>query len=237
MENSPAVSETTRKDLEVLVSAGVLERFYLAGGTALAFLLQHRESQDLDFFREDAFNENTLAGSLDAAGDFSLEKKEVGTVRGMFNKTLVSFFHYPYPLLEEPEVRGGMRLASILDISCMKLDALASRGARRDFIDLYFILQQPKLSLTGLLELFAKKYASLNFNLLHIKKSLVHFTDAEQEPMPRMIKPAPWPKVKDFFIQELGNLHKTDASCSFGILCTTAKPPGRALWPRRRRNL
>ena len=51
MEGTSAVSAATRKDLEILTSTGIADGWYLAGGTALAFLLSHRESHDLDFFR------------------------------------------------------------------------------------------------------------------------------------------------------------------------------------------
>lgn len=210
MEHASAVSEATCKDLEVLIRAGITDGFYLAGGTALALVLSYRESHDLDFFRQDAFDEDALVARLEAAGKFSLEKKETGTVRGTFGGTLVSFFHYPYPLLEKPRAHEGILLASLADIACMKLDALASRGARRDFIDLYFVLHEPGFSLAKILELFAEKYASLDYNLLHIKKGLVYFADAENDSVPRMIKPAVWREVKDFFIAEAGILAGVD---------------------------
>ena len=210
MEGTSAVSEATRKDLDVLISAGIANGFYMAGGTALAFLLSHRESHDLDFFSAERFSEDTLITKLKAAGQFSLEKKEEGTVRGTFGATLVSFFHYPYPLLEKPVSQDGMPLASMADVACMKLDALASRGAKRDFVDLYVILHEPDFSLTRLLELFAQKYAPLNYNLLHIQKGLVYFEDAERDPMPRMIRPIAWQDVKDFFIAETAKIRHVD---------------------------
>lgn len=210
MENASAVSAATRKDLEVLIRAGVTDGFYLAGGTALAFVLSHRESHDLDFFRADAFDENALVAKLEKAGTFSLEKKERGTVRGTFGCTLVSFFHYPYPLLEETKTHEGILLASLRDVACMKLDALASRGARRDFMDLYHILHEAGWSLGLLLELFAKKYAALDYNMIHVKKGLIYFEDAEGEPMPRMIRSTAWRAVKDFFISETAKLRGVD---------------------------
>lgn len=206
MEAASAVSAATRKDLEILIRAGIIGGFYLAGGTALAFLLSHRESHDLDFFSKENFSEDALIVKLEAAGKFSLEKKERGTVRGKFGETLVSFFCYPYPLLEEVAVHAGVPIASIKDIACMKLDALASRGARRDFVDLYFVLHEQGFSLSILIDLFGKKYASLDYNIVHVQKGLVYFDDAEREPMPRMIRPAAWQDVKDFFISETTKL-------------------------------
>lgn len=212
MEANPAVSAATRKDLEVLVRAGIADGFYLAGGTALALLLSHRESHDLDFFRADAFDEDALVARLKKAGVFALERKEDDTVRGKFGATMVSFFCYPYPLLEDPVLQSGIRLATLADIACMKLDALAARGARRDFIGLYFILREQGFALSGLLQLFAKKYASLDYNIMHIKKGLIYFEDAEQESMPRMTHPVAWQEVKDFFISEAAQLGNVNSS-------------------------
>ena len=83
----------------------------------------------------------------------------------------------------------------------MKLDSVSTRGARKDFIDLYFICQ--KIDLRSLLKIFAKKYKNINFNLLHILKSLIYFRDAEKDPQPLMLKKLSWVKVKKFFQQEV----------------------------------
>ena len=204
--DTSTISSATLRDLEVLTASGVPHGFYLAGGTGLAMHLAHRESYDLDFFSVEQFGEDILIERLAAAGSFSIEKKETGTVRGTFQETLVSFFYYSYPLLEPCMPVLGIQVASVSDIACMKLDALASRGAKRDFIDIYCILQENGLSLARLLELFEKKYAAVGYNLMHVKKGLVYFEDAEHEPTPRMRNPVAWDKVKEFFIDKARDL-------------------------------
>ena len=52
------------------------------------------------------------------------------------------------------------------------------------------------LGKSGLLE-------STSSNLVHIKKSLVYFTDADQEAMPKMIISVSWSEVKNFFKKEI----------------------------------
>ena len=204
--DTSTISPTTLRDLAVLTARGVSGGFYLAGGTGLAMHLAHRESYDLDFFSREQFGEDVLIERLASTGSFSVEKKETGTVRGTFQETLVSFFYYPYPLLEPCVSALNIQVASMPDIACMKLDALASRGAKRDFVDIYRILQEGGLSLPRLLELFEKKYAAIGYNLMHVKKGLVYFEDAEHEPMPRMQSPVAWDKIKKFFIGEARNL-------------------------------
>lgn len=70
-------------------------------------------------------------------------------------------------------------IASIVDIGCMKLSAITSRCVEKDYIDLYFILQN--VSLSDLLENFIKKYP--NFDKTLILKSLVYFDDVLKEPI------------------------------------------------------
>ena len=50
--------------------------------------------------------------------------------------------------------------------------------------------------------LFQEKYAAVNYNLLHVKKSLVYFDDAEGDPLPDMHVPIQWNEVKEFFKSE-----------------------------------
>ena len=77
----------------------------------------------------------------------------------------------------------------------MKIDAISSRGSKKDFIDLYFLLEKYKLE--ELIGFFEKKYSGIKYNKLHIFKSLVYFDDAENEPMPVMTQKAEWEKIKE----------------------------------------
>lgn len=186
-------------DLTILKSAGILDDFYLAGGTGVALMLKHRQSHDLDFFSGKNFKPDLLASRISELGHFELEKKEEGTLTGLFNNTRLSLFYYPYPLLRAMQIICGISVANIIDIACMKIDAIASRGSKKDFIDLYMIARQGNFSLEDLFDFFEKKYQKLSYNLIHIKKGLVYFDDAEKDPEPIMLQPMDWDKIKDFF--------------------------------------
>ena len=84
----------------------------------------------------------------------------------------------------------------------MKIDAIASRGTKRDFIDLYFICQN-NYRLDDLLDVYDKKYGMLASNLMHIKKSLIFFEDADADAMPVMLKDVKWNDVKRYFEAEI----------------------------------
>ncbi|MBU1349569.1 hypothetical protein KJ978_01840 [Patescibacteria group bacterium] len=71
----------------------------------------------------------------------------------------LSFFGYPYKLIFPLISWQGIQLADYRDIACMKLDAISSCGSKKDFIDLYFIMQN--LPFPQLLKLFNKKYLKI----------------------------------------------------------------------------
>ena len=182
------------------------KNFYLAGGTGAALLLKHRVSLDSYFFTKKDIDTKTLIQKIKTQGKFSIERETENTLIGMFNGTRVSFLKYGYPLLFDLKQIKGIKVADLRDIGCMKIDAISSRGMKRDFIDLFFICREAS-SLKNLLSLFKKKYKSVNYNMLHILKSLAYFEDAENNPMPKMIVPASWQEVKSFFKEEIKKIN------------------------------
>ena len=96
----------------------------------------------------------------------------------------------------------GSNIADIRDIAAMKIDAISTRGAKRDFVDLYFICNSG-YQLAELLNFYEKKYGKLASNIIHIQKSLVYFDDAELDEMPRMLKEITWKQVKEYFKDEV----------------------------------
>ena len=99
---------------------------------------------------------------------------------------------YPYKWLAPAVVADGIRLADIPDIAAMKIAAVTNRGTRKDFVDVYFLLQQ--YSLAQLLDLYLAKYPDGNVYLA--LRSLVYFADAEEEAMPKVLNPIAWEKIK-----------------------------------------
>ncbi len=201
------ISKKTKANLEILTKEAVLKNFYLAGGTGAALQLKHRVSLDLDFFTNKDIDTKTLIQKIKTQGKFSIERETENTLIGIFNCSRVSFLRYDYPLLFDLRQIKGIKIADLRDIGCMKIDAVSSRGTKRDFVDLFFICREA-ISLKNLLSLFKKKYKSVNYNMLHILKSLAYFENAENNPMPRMILPTSWQEVKSFFKEEIRKINK-----------------------------
>jgi len=157
--------------------------FYLAGGTALALQIGHRDSIDFDFFSEKSFDTKSLFEKVKLIFESHTIKKvqdEKNTLTIIVDGDIkISFFAYQYPLLRPLVSEKYLNLASIEDIACMKLSAITSRSIMKDYVDLYFILQKKKLS--GLLKLAKNKFPSLDTNL--ILKGLVYFDDIIKSPI------------------------------------------------------
>ncbi|MBU0566746.1 nucleotidyl transferase AbiEii/AbiGii toxin family protein [bacterium] len=191
--------------LAILGRSGILKDAYLAGGTAAALQIGHRISVDFDFFTPKEFAPKKFSTALSKLGSFDEDQADKGTVLGKFKGVSFSLFIYKYPLIFPAIKYLSLNMADIRDIAAMKIDAIATRGAKRDFIDLYFMCQFG-YQLEQLLDIYDKKYENLAAKEIHIIKSLVYFEDAESDEMPRMLKEVDWEVVKRYFEAEVKRL-------------------------------
>lgn len=159
------------------------EGFYLAGGTALAFQIGHRDSIDFSFFKKETFDTLALFTHIQTVCSkrkVSKMQEEENTLSVLLDgEVQLSFFSYRYALLNDLIETDYMPLASIEDIACMKLSTIISRSTLKDYVDLYYILKQEPLS--KLLASCVQKFPELDQNL--ILKSLVYFDDIVPVPI------------------------------------------------------
>jgi len=189
-----AIDEQTKRVWDKIAKTDIAGRFYLAGGTALAVHFGHRKSIDLDFFSSENFSTSDLKRQLSQISEIVLLGEADGTLHATADHVMVSFFHYGYSLLFPPIKFEGLMLADKRDIAAMKLDAVSSRGSRKDFIDIYELLKY--YTLAELIDFFEMKYTGIKYNMLHILKSLIYFEDADGEPPPVMLHEAGWDNIK-----------------------------------------
>lgn len=187
-----------------LEGRSALSGFYLAGGTGLALQLGHRRSVDLDLFTEHSFESTHVRDRLRGLEDLRNVRLAPGTVHLELHGVKVSFLHYPYPLLFPTRVLDPVDVADPRDIAVMKLEAVANRGSRRDFIDLFQLTRT--FGLAELFEWFGRKYAAVPYDRVHLLKALTYFADAEEEPMPEMLVPIRWDDVREYFRGEAPRL-------------------------------
>lgn len=201
------LEQKTKKVLQKIGENKTLSVFYMAGGTALALQLNHRQSIDLDWFSQKPFSSKKLIEFFSSIGKLVVNFESEDTLHLVVDGVKISLFYYPYDLLR-PLVAyaSNVSLASDIDIACMKLQAISSRGSKKDFIDLFFLLK--KYALGEILDAFDKKFSMVKYNRLHLLKSLVFFEDAESEPTPIMLADVSWDEVKKDIMQKVKDYEK-----------------------------
>ena len=199
----------------------ITKRFYFTGGTALTeFYLQHRLSEDLDFFSEEEFDTTYitifLRKNAKAIGlkEMEIDKKEGNRFMYFLDfgtqKLKVDFCSYPYPRIRADLGKkiNNLKIDSIFDIATNKVFTLFQHPRLRDYVDLYFIFQEEK-NFT-LKELVA--YVRNKFDMHVDPKTLSrHFLDAtilEERDFPKMLKPFNREKMNQFFLGLARSLEK-----------------------------
>ncbi len=189
--------------LKRLVTEINVPESYLAGGTALALMIGHRDSYDFDWFTPKEFDPEDVYRSLSKLGDSMITDMKKGTLHALVDGIRVTWLWYPNPLLK-PLIHGEevkeLKIASLLDIGLMKWSAISGRGAMRERVDLYMICQNG-YSIKSMLDYLPKKYPEANINYYHMVKSLSYFEDAENDLKPRMLQPLNWDEVKTYFLE------------------------------------
>lgn len=182
--------------LQELSKSNYLNDFALAGGTSLALQIGHRISVDLGFFTLAAFDSVKLLDQL--ATDYNISNATVAnntlSLYINFNKNniKVEFLRHDYTLLKNYLTSSNIRLYAIEDIAAMKLNAIANRGSKKDFYDVYELSKI--YSIPELLDFFKEKY--LDLNAFTVIKSLNYFEDADLEPDPMSLRDESWEMIK-----------------------------------------
>lgn len=155
------MGQTILTDAQKKVIAAVsrepnLAGVYLSGGTALAaYHLNHRLSDDLDFFSFEEIEKIFLHSfaeklkSIVGAGSSRFERLyDRNQFFYKFNseELKVEFSKYPFYQLENFVIKDGIKIDGLRDIAANKLMALLDRFDPKDFVDLYFILKKFKLA-------------------------------------------------------------------------------------------
>jgi predicted nucleotidyltransferase component of viral defense system len=183
------------KTLELLKKLSLdksLDSFFLVGGTALALQIGHRISVDLDFFCLSDFDENKLSKIIVEGYEGEIVSIDKNSISAQIMEVKVEFIAHQYPMLNPILNDKEIKLASIEDLSAMKINACRNRGTKKDFVDLYFILQN--YSIESILSMTNQKYPN-HVDLLTLK-SLLYFTDADSEPDCEMLIDANWTDIK-----------------------------------------
>ena len=199
------IHSETLELLKKLQSEDVFSDLRLVGGTSLALQLGHRISVDLDLFGDLQIDKVELNKILTKLAQIELLQETENIHIYNIENIKVDFVNYHYPWLK-PDIRvDGLSLASIEDIAAMKLAAITGRGSKKDFIDIFFILQE--YSLNDILNFYKTKYKDGSEFL--VLRSLAYFDDAEEDLMPKMLNNISWEQVKNTISNEIKKYTKS----------------------------
>jgi len=188
--------------LNAVMNVSNFDSFVLVSGTSLALQYGHRDSIDLDFFGNQPIDEDLFLSKLSLFGCVQLIKKSDNVLICTVNDIKVDLVSYPYTWIGPVIHVNKLRLASDRDIAAMKLNAIAGRGSKKDFIDLYFILQ--RFSLNEVINFYNEKYP--DGSIFMVLKSLSYFEDADLELSPKMYIDVQWDEIKVFISEQLKHI-------------------------------
>ena len=196
---SPDLLLTARK----IFSLPWSKDFLLVGGTNVALQLGHRLSVDIDLFTNKEFEVRSMVQHFEkdiGIAPERLHESDVG-FRAILEggSIVVDMFHTDVPMAGEPVHGEGLRLANLLDVAAMKIEAMVQRRVKKDYVDMYFIFKE--LDPQKCLEHFHQvdKYCSpqsVTFALDEVNTAAANSSD-----MPKMLKPVSWEEIQNLFQQ------------------------------------
>ncbi|HEX2079459.1 MAG TPA: nucleotidyl transferase AbiEii/AbiGii toxin family protein [Longimicrobium sp.] len=200
----PSVSRPAAALAGPLGAACDLSAYRLAGGTALAWELGHRRSDDLDFFTRiaghlDAAEQDRIATALRTLDpEARIDVSHPETVHAVVHQCKVSVFGLGGRWLSDPVwVAEGFCIATVQEIAAMKLVAVSTRSAKKDFVDLHALSGRGH-SAEAMFSALRRTYPNeIDLEVgLHIARALTDFTDAELDPDPIILDGSTWSQAK-----------------------------------------
>jgi hypothetical protein len=201
--NAPPLTPAQSRALGRLSEAGILDDLYLAGGVGVALYFGHRQSVDLDFFScTPNFDLERLRNQLRRVRASTIGVTDI-TLSVRVGPVPVDFVRYPYKTLARfsrgPE---GVRLASLRDLAVMKLAAITRRGVRRDFWDLFEILDRGSIQLADAFADYRRKFGISEADIYHVIRALTWFEEAERDRVfPKGLTRIKWRQIRAWFEQ------------------------------------
>lgn len=197
----------------------LVANFYLTGGTALSeFYLHHRLSEDIDLFCPTAevdqkfveiflkritpkmkvvsFRPTVFLGLVSYKLVFA-DKKELK----------VDFNYYPFLQIDKGKKFNNLKVDSLYDIAANKVHTLFMKPRARDYVDLYFILQQEHYSLEKLI-LDAKAKFDWHIDNITLASQFTRVKDLALTEMPNMLVPLDQKVMEKFFLDLAKSLKK-----------------------------
>lgn len=168
MLHTQTVDAQTLALIKSLMADPKLADFLLVGGTALALMIGHRKSVDIDLFSNKPFDVAGLVKTLER--DYAPKRLATSGMSAtcIIKNVKTDIIVHEYPLLKPPDEIEGIRLISLEDIAAMKLHAIVNSFGERpkDFVDVYFLLE--RMPLNKMYDAYEAKYPNVSRSVAKI---------------------------------------------------------------------
>ncbi|MDZ4809928.1 MAG: nucleotidyl transferase AbiEii/AbiGii toxin family protein [Bacteroidota bacterium] len=188
------IDEAMHKVLLSLLGKKYLAAFSLVGGTSLCLRYGHRKSVDIDLFSTKEFDPSVLDELIKTDyPDYTYRGNNRYMLFCSIGSVKSDIIYHPFKLLSPIETINNIRMFSIEDVAAMRLFAICKRGTRKDFYDLWMLVQH--FTPVQLAAFFEEKYGQEK--LIFLRKSVLYFEEADISEQPKvLIETLGWEKVK-----------------------------------------
>ncbi|MAE69178.1 MAG: hypothetical protein CME06_01775 [Gemmatimonadetes bacterium] len=177
-----------------------LPYWFVIGGQAVRCLCPYRPSRDVDFGVRRAEHLPDLVAQLEAEGEVEMLERTADTAHLIWDGIRVSIF-----VLDRLAPHTEERRLTVRGILATKMHAIIDRGTRRDFFDLYVVLQSQRMGIADALSALREVYRQgVGDGLL--LRALTYFVDAEREAPLVGEGDSDWQTIKKFFQKQVGTL-------------------------------
>lgn len=178
MLQKETIKDNTLELLKKLQREETLSTTRLVGGTALALQIGHRISVDLDLFSKEPLDISAIEQILTHKFNFSTHFISKGSVRGEIDGIKIDILHHPYEWIDEPVCEEDIIMASLQDITAMKLNSIIHNGTRpKDFLDVAYLSQY--FSYDNMRSLLVQKYPE--YDPILLDRCINYFDDIETD--------------------------------------------------------
>jgi hypothetical protein len=180
--------------------------FYLVGGTAVALHIGHRRSIDFDLFTHAQLNKSRIKAKLMHIPFSQIPVfEDFDQLHLLINNVKLTFFSYPYSVLHPITVGSIITIPSLLSLAAMKAFALGRRAKWKDYVDLYFILNDYYTIQEICRE--AEKIFNRQFSEKLFRQQLAFHRDIDYtEPVEYIVTAVPDDEIKEFLIDKATDL-------------------------------
>ncbi|EKD45903.1 MAG: hypothetical protein ACD_69C00081G0003 [uncultured bacterium] len=121
-----------------------MKDFGLVGGTAIALQIGHRRSIDFDLFTYTEFDNAKIKKTIKKHGwkISRVYQDEAGQFTFLINTVQFTFFQFPFAIKFSEQLDKITRMPDLLTLAAMKAYTLGRRAKWKDYVDLFFIINQ-----------------------------------------------------------------------------------------------